>query len=123
MTKARIAIFEDDVVNRFLYRRVLEKSDQTFQIFDHPYKDINPDQVFPFDIVFIEVHFWSDQGGLKILERLRPIAAPNTIFIAMTSLLQRGDIERFMDAGFTLCIEKPIVFSDFFAKSAMRMSG
>lgn len=120
MTKARIAIFEDDVVNRFLYHRTLEKSGQIFQIFDHPYKDIKAGEVFPFDVIFIEVHFWSDQGGLEILERLKPMVAPNSIFIAMTSLLQRGDIERFMAAGFTLCMEKPIVFSDFFAKASMR---
>jgi hypothetical protein len=30
----------------------------------------------------------------------------------MTSLLQEGDLEKILAAGFNLCVEKPLIFTD-----------
>lgn len=108
-----IAIFEDDHVNRFIYERIFQgRNDVTIHIFDTPEKGVAKALETPFDIVFIEIHFWGNFGGLNILNKLKEILTPQTTFVAMTALLQRGDLERILGSGFHMCIEKPVVFSE-----------
>jgi CheY-like chemotaxis protein len=113
MKKTTIAIFEDDVVNRFIYERLLNRRKDELQvhIFDTPEKGIALAREVTFDIVYIELHFWETFGGLAILKRLREICPKEMIAVAMTSLLQEGDLEYILAAGFNLCLEKPVVFS------------
>jgi CheY-like chemotaxis protein len=114
MQKTVVAIFEDDVVNRFIYERLFvhRKDAIELYIFDHPEKGIEMARQKKFDVVFIEVHFWENFGGITILEDLRKILSPSLISVAMTSLLQKGDLEFLMSSGFTLCLEKPLVFTE-----------
>ena len=113
MNKKVIAIFEDDHVNRFIYERIFQgRDDVTIHIFDAPEKGIAKASEISFDIVFIEIHFWGNFGGVNILSKLKEVLPPQTTFVAMTALLQRGDLERILGSGFQMCIEKPIVFSE-----------
>lgn len=113
MNKKVIAIFEDDHVNRFIYERIFQgRDDVTIHIFDTQEKGVSKALETPFDIVFIEIHFWGNFGGLNILNKLKGILPPQTTFVAMTALLQRGDLERILGSGFHMCIEKPVVFSE-----------
>ncbi len=114
MKKTTVAIFEDDAVNRFIYQQAFraygEQAD--LYIFDRPEEGIEQAKTVPFDVIFIEAHFWESFGGISILNQLKSTAINNPVFIAMTSLLQPGDLEMLMHAGFSLCLEKPITFSE-----------
>jgi CheY-like chemotaxis protein len=113
MNKKIVAIFEDDPVNRFVYRRSLRKrKDIDVYIFNDSEKGISTAAEFHFDIVFIEIHFRGNFEGITILNRLKEILQKQVIFIAMTSLLQKDDLERALSAGFSMCIEKPVNFSE-----------
>jgi CheY-like chemotaxis protein len=112
MKKAVVGIFEDDAASRFIFERLFEPMGDKVEvrIFDTPQKGFETAAMVPFDIAYIEIHFWSSFGGLSILKRLREIN-PDIFVVAMTSLLQPGDLERIMDSGFNMCLEKPVVFS------------
>lgn len=117
MKKTIVAIFEDDLVNRYIYEKMFRvREDITLHIFDHPAKGIEAFKETPFDVVFIEAHFRENFGGISILEQLKAISGNHTVFIAITSLLQKGDLEQLMEAGFMMCLEKPIVFNDILAR-------
>lgn len=108
-----IAIFEDDPINKFVYERTLQRrEDIEVKIFDHPENGIAAAKETHFDIVFIEIHFRGPFEGLSIIEALKKVCDKDTVFIATTSFMQQGDLEATLDAGFSACLEKPIVFSD-----------
>src|SRR5215207_6026423 len=82
--KTVVAIFEDDLVNRFIYNRIFrsKKALLDVHIFDRPETGFEVASRVSFDVVFIEAHFWEDFGGIKILQRMKENANPDTIFIA-----------------------------------------
>lgn len=113
MKNTLVAIFEDDLVNRYIYEKMFRvREDIVLHIFDHPEKGIDAFKETSFDVVFIEAHFRENFGGIAILNKLKPMAASHTVFIAISSLLQKGDLETLMAAGFMMCLEKPIDFTD-----------
>lgn len=112
MRKKVIAIFEDDPINKFVYERTLQRrEDVEVKVFSHPEDGIEAAKEIHFDIVFIELHFRGPFEGLSIIEALKKVCSEDTVFIAMTSFLQRDDLEKALDAGFSACLEKPVVFS------------
>jgi CheY-like chemotaxis protein len=120
MRKKVIAIFEDDPVNRFVYERTLLGYEGIeFHIFEYADKGLALAKEVSFDIVFIEMHFWGNFEGLAIMSKLKEICSASTIYVGMTSLLQKDDMEVALNAGFNLCLEKPILFSnmDFAGKA------
>lgn len=118
MKTTTVAIFEDDMVNRYIYEKMFkDRQDIALFIFDNPAKGYAKLKEVPADVIFIEAHFHENFGGIKILRNLREIVPVNTVFIAITSLLQKGDLETLMDAGFMMCLEKPIVFNEILSKT------
>ena len=117
MKKTTVAIFEDDLVNRYIYEKLFRmRDDIALLIFDNPQKGYEKLKETPVDVVFIEAHFHENFGGIKILRDLRPIVKSNPVYIAITSLLQKGDLEILVSAGFVMCLEKPIVFNEILAR-------
>jgi DNA-binding NtrC family response regulator len=115
MKNTVVAIFEDDKVNCFIHEKLFNfvKAPVTCHLFDNPEKGYEAAREIEFDIVFIEIHFWGDNlSGLEILKKLKEIQRKEFIAVAMTALLQVGDAERIMAAGFTMCIEKPLIFKE-----------
>jgi len=113
MKKKVIAIFEDDPVNRFIYQQIFQDmEDVEAHIFDNPEVGISAAHQTTFDVVFIEIHFWGNFGGISILNKLKNVTSDHTTFVAMTALLQQGDLETILTSGFSLCFEKPVVFSE-----------
>jgi CheY-like chemotaxis protein len=110
--KTTIAIFEDDQINRFIYEKLLSNmgADTEVHVFDNPEKGLEMATVAQFDVVFIEIHFWENFGGISILNRLKKAAHYNILAVAITSLLQEGDLEKITAAGFAICLEKPVAF-------------
>ena len=117
MKQTLVAIFEDDLVNRYIYERLFRtRQDVELHIFDHPDRGIEAFRQMAFDVVFIEAHFRENFGGIGILNTLKELSHNKTVFIAITSLLQKGDLEILMSAGFIMCLEKPIAFSDIITR-------
>ncbi len=51
-------------------------------------------------MVIIDVHFHGDNTGFDILQKLRIASPREFIAIGVISLLQEGDLERILAAGF-----------------------
>jgi len=125
MKKITVGIFESDKVNRFIYEKTFDrhKDKVNLYVFDNPEKGLETAKNISFDIVFIDLHFWGeDFAGVTILHRLKAAASKEVFAIAMTSLLQEGDIERTMEAGFGLCLENPVALSKLEQLSAHLLS-
>ena len=62
-----------------------------------------------FDFVVIDINLQGDYNGLDILRIIRTLPGyENTPIIAVTAYLLQGDIDKFINAGFTDFISKPI---------------
>ncbi len=117
MRKTVVAIFEDNLVNRYIYEKMFRtREDLTLFVFDNAEKGYEKLRQNPADVVFIEAHFYTNFGGISVLQKIRPLLPDQTVYIAITSLLQKGDLELLVNAGFTICLEKPIVFDDILTR-------
>jgi CheY-like chemotaxis protein len=125
MKKTVVAIFDDDKVDRFVYRKLFRGFEDQIEVylFDNPEKGIAASASITFDVVFIDLHFWDNFGGINILNKLNKVAQSKFIAVAMTSLLQEGDLETVIGAGFSMCIEKPVNFTTIFPLQKKSGSG
>src|SRR6188508_3432391 len=104
MKKLVVGIFEDNEINRFIWANLLETKTEYLEghIFETVEQGISVVQNTAFDVVIIETHFWGQSFyGLDILARLKEVCKKPFIPIATTALLQIGDWERILNAGFT----------------------
>lgn len=109
-----IAIFETDPLNRFIYQKMLDPQQDkaSFYIFNTVEEGLEKAPLLDFDVAFIDMHLRGEFfGGISVLKRLKAISS-KTSMIAMTTLIQQGDLERAKSGGFIKCIEKPLPFFD-----------
>lgn len=113
MKKIRIAVFENDEADQFIYRKTLGQfadRAETF-VFDNPQDGFKAAENMQFDIVFINMHFLGITfSSVQILRRLKEIMPVEPMAIAMTPIIQNGDREIMYEAGFHACMEKPFTF-------------
>jgi CheY-like chemotaxis protein len=109
--KTVVAIYEDDPIDQFVYEQLLLAAGDTieFKVFRN-LTDAFKSPNFDFDIALINLHFGWCRGGLKILQTLKENKGENFLAIAVTSMLQGNDLQEIMKAGFTICLEKHIIF-------------
>jgi CheY-like chemotaxis protein len=113
-TKIVIAIFENDSLNRFIYQRMLDlqKEKVTSYIFNSVEEGLEMSKNVSFDVVFIDLHLRGEQySGIELAKTLKAIS-DNSVMVGMTTLIQKGDVERTTEAGFAACHEKPLPFFD-----------
>jgi CheY-like chemotaxis protein len=106
-----IGVFVDDKIEQAIYERAFQKLEHKVQgyVFSSPEPGIEAAKNTPFDVVFIEMHFWGESfGGISVLDQIKKATGKNVIAIAITSLLQEGDVEKIIRGGFSMCIEKPV---------------
>lgn len=110
MKKLVVAIFESDEINRFIWTNLVKvKENLEVHIFENPEQGLLAARTIDFDVVIIETHFWGQNFfGLSILKELKAVSRQFFVSIATTALLQEGDLEKTMAAGFTMCMEKPL---------------
>ena len=112
MSNTVIGVFVDNKLEQAMYERAFEKLEHKVigYVFSSPEQGLNAAKIVDFDIVFIETHFWGENfGGVSILDQLKKTSGnQNLIAIAMTPLLQEGDVEKIIGSGFSMCIEKPL---------------
>lgn len=112
--KVVIAIFETDPLNRFIYQKMLEpqRDRVSFHIFNSAEEGLGKAAELACDVAFIDMHMHGKFfGGLDIVKKLKMISDQTTM-IAMTTLIQDGDVERATSGGFFKCTEKPLPFFD-----------
>lgn len=109
--KTVVAIFEDDPVDIFLYRKLYAPMQEKVEClyFETLQDGLEMAAHVQFDVVIIDIHFWGNNMGIAILKKLREVCSNDLIAIAVTPFLQEGDLELIMSSGFTLCVEKPVV--------------
>lgn len=111
----RVAVFERNIVDRFIYEKILRRADNTsYHFFGDLEKALLIGQDTPFDIVFVDVHFGGENRGLDLLPTLKKVCTHDAISIAVTPFLQQGDVKKILAAGFNLYIEKPILEENIF---------
>jgi CheY-like chemotaxis protein len=106
-----IGVFVDDRIEQAIYERAFQKLEHKVQgyVFSSLEPGIEAAKYTPFDVVFIEMHFWGESfGGISVLDQIKKATGKNVIAIAITSLLQEGDVEKIIRGGFSMCIEKPV---------------
>jgi CheY-like chemotaxis protein len=114
MKPKKIAVFESDAVNRFIYARMIallaEKIE--FHAFAEAEEGLAIAKKLPIDLVFIDLHF---QGklyhGIELGKKIKAIS-DKIVVVAMATFIQKGDIERTIAEGFTTCLEKPLTFHE-----------
>ncbi len=109
-----IAVFENDSLNRFIYKRMLalQQEKVKFYIFNSPEEGLEMAKQITFDVAFIDLHLRGEQySGIELAKELKTLS-DKTAMVAMTTLLQKGDVERTAQAGFVACHEKPLPFFD-----------
>lgn len=113
MAKNVVGVFINDKVEHFIYEKNIERLGSKtechfFSSFDH--SKLLSEQ-YRFDVVVIDLHFSGENfGGISILKHLKNTTNRKMIAVAITPLIQKGDLEAIMDAGFSLCIEKPVTY-------------
>jgi CheY-like chemotaxis protein len=108
----RIGVFESDLADQFLYKQALLNRNEPVEFAF--FKSVNDASLAvgngEVDILIIELHYLGSNMGLNILQRMKAIAPYEFTAIAVTSLLQEGDLERIFRGGFHACVEKPFIF-------------
>lgn len=107
-------IVEDDAASRLILQKILEKNmsatiasdgDQTLRIVDQAY-----DEGKIFDLVMMDINLPVPWDGIKLKDFIigKYPEYKNSIFIAQTAYAMEGDRERFLSAGFSGYLSKPI---------------
>ena len=113
MPKSIVGVFVNDKVEHFIYAKNIERlGSKTECHFFTNFDDGLPLALsHTFDVVVIDLHFsGANFGGISILRHLKNRSPKKMLAVAITPLLQKGDLEAVMDAGFSLCIEKPVAY-------------
>jgi len=112
--KLVIGVFENDSLNRFIYNRMvkLQPGKVDAHIFENHKEGTERVQEINPDILFVDLHLHGEHmGGIEWLQTMK-LVLPHTKFVAMTILLRDNEKEKAMNAGFTMCVEKPLPFYD-----------
>src|SRR5690242_5227419 len=99
MKKLVVAIFEDDEINRFIWKNLLKSrlDKLDVHVFDNPENGYKAAAVMDIDVVIIETHFWGQSFyGVTILSKLKEVSKKPFLSIATSALLQEGDVEKIM---------------------------
>lgn len=110
MKNTVIGVFVSDRVEQVIYERAFHRLDHKVEgyVFSVPEQGFEIAKTVHLDVVFIDIHFWGENfGGVSILKQLRKQTGRDIVGIAVTPMLQEGDIERIIESGFSMCIEKP----------------
>lgn len=113
-TPYRIAIFEDNEIDRFIFESNLRLVNfpVEFFIFNNPDDGIATAQRIPFDLVIINIHFWGTEYGYVILEEFQKGIAIQPRFIAVSAFVHEKDSVNIQLRGFEAIVEKPLIYAE-----------
>ncbi len=105
----RILLAEDHVMNQMMIRIMLEAAGYAVQVVDNGLQALNAVQVNSYDVVLMDISM-PEMDGVEATRRIRWLEGPvNRVpIIALTANAMNGDREKFLAAGMTDYLSKPI---------------
>jgi len=108
---ARILLAEDNRVNQIVAVKILERMGCRVDVAASGLQALRALRAAPYDLVFMDVEM-PEMDGLEATRLIRSGTAGETVreipIVAMTAHAMQGDRERFMGAGMTDYVTKPI---------------
>ncbi len=105
----RILVAEDNPINQLLMLTILKSCGYQADAVGNGYEAVESARSMPYDIIIMDVQM-PEMGGLEATRLIRQLGgeAANIPIIAATAHALHGDRERFLAAGMTDYISKPI---------------
>lgn len=112
----RILVAEDNKVNQFVIETILSRADHTLEFANDGNEAIAAFVRSPFDVVLMDIQI-PYLDGITATTRIRELEAENvrTPIIALTANAMAGDRERYIAAGMSDYVSKPIDPPELFA--------
>ena len=109
MNNATILIVEDDPVNEFVIKKMLEKH-YKLVFADTSKKAINIVSKYSIDLILMDINLGGDKiDGVALMHDLKSNYKLDTKpFFAVTSYAMPGDKEKYLNKGFSEYIAKPL---------------
>jgi signal transduction histidine kinase/ActR/RegA family two-component response regulator len=119
----RILIAEDNHVNQAVLRAMLSETRHTVDMVGNGAEAVAAVMRLPYDLVLMDVHM-PEMDGVTATERIRelPGDAGRIPIVALTANAMKGDREKYLAAGMTDYVSKPINPRSLFAAIA-RVTG
>lgn len=106
----KILVAEDEPTNRLLIKRLLEKRGHQVTVVSDGQACLDVAESENFDLVFMDIQM-PNMDGLEATRRIRQMSNParsRTPIIALTAHAMKGDREKFIDAGISEHLSKPL---------------
>jgi PAS domain S-box-containing protein len=107
--RLRVLLAEDNPVNQMLVATILKKWGQHVDVVANGVEAVEAVRSLPYDLVLMDVQM-PEMSGVEATEAIRALPAPrgDIPIIALTAHAMKGDREKFLAAGMTDYITKPI---------------
>jgi len=114
----RVLVADDNPVSQKVAVRLLEKRGHTASVATNGHEALQKLQAEPYDLALMDIQM-PGMGGLDAMRAVRsgacPGVSPNLPIVAMTAHALKGDRERFLEAGMTEYVAKPLHSASFYA--------
>jgi len=119
----KVLVAEDNPVNQMLIRKLIEGGKWTSEFVVDGKQALDRAQAEVFDMILMDIQM-PVMNGEEATRKLRAFDGPNkdTPIIALTANCMPDDVERYLAAGITASIAKPIKLDEFYATIAEHVS-
>ncbi len=107
LPRSKILLVEDNEVNMLLMRELLERVGIEVKTSNNGKEGIKALEESEYDLVLMDIQM-PEMDGLEATRRIREIHKKDIAIIAVTANTMRGDREKYLDAGMSDHIAKPI---------------
>lgn len=119
----RVLVAEDNPVNQMLIRKLIDSGKWTSEFVVDGKQALDRAEGEAFDMILMDIQM-PVMNGEEATRKLRASDGPNkdTPVIALTANCMPDDVERYLEAGITASIAKPIKLDEFYATIAEHVS-
>ncbi len=111
-TTSRLLLAEDGETNRIVVQAMLKDSGYQIDVAHDGQEAVDAVSRFPYDVILMDVYM-PNMDGLEATRRIRSLEGGKDIpIIALTANAMDGDREKFMEAGMTDYLPKPVKKND-----------
>jgi len=105
----KVLVVEDNYVNQLLTTRTLQKLEHSTEVACNGVEAVEAVEAEPFDLILMDVNM-PEMSGIEATRRIREMAGERGLIpiIALTANAMKGDRERFLAAGMSDYVSKPL---------------
>jgi PAS domain S-box-containing protein len=105
----RILLAEDHALNQMMIRIMLEAAGHQVEVVDDGLQAVHAVRSKPYDVILMDISM-PEMDGVQATRRIRELEGPESQIpiIALTANAMKGDREKFLAAGMTDYLSKPI---------------